>query len=157
MLALTNVFKKHLKEYASRILLSNLPKLSQQANVSTSAANLTSTLMTRDIKEISTQLQNFHTLLKEGEQIKLLEPDEKVLVCSVIVTAEYIIETTQQLEAKLKEKVDRGLADSIRFVFLSYLAREYSKIKKGSFNYLPKDIKLDRWLRKSLTIVNPKP
>ena len=34
-----------------------------------------------------------------------LEPDEKVLVCSVIVTAEYIIETTQQLEAKLKEKV----------------------------------------------------
>ena len=47
----------------------------------------------------------------------LLEPDEKVLVCSVIVTAEYIIETTQQLEAKLKEKVDRGLADSIRFVF----------------------------------------
>ena len=46
-----------------------------------------------------------------------LEPDEKVLVCSVIVTAEYIIETTQQLEAKLKEKVDRGLADSIRFVF----------------------------------------
>ena len=72
MLALTNVFKKHLKEYASRILLANLPKLSQQANVSTSAANLTSTLMTRDIKEISTQLQNFHTLLKEGEQIKLL-------------------------------------------------------------------------------------
>ena len=117
MLALTNVFKKHLKEYASRILLANLPKLSQQGNVSTSAANLTSTLMTRDIKEISTQLQNFHTLLKEGEQIKLLEPDEKVLVCSVIVTAEYIIETTQQLEAKLKEKVDRGLADSIRFVF----------------------------------------
>ena len=147
MLALTNVFKKHLKEYASRILLANLPKLSQQANVSTSAANLTSTLMTRDIKEISTQLQNFHTLLKEGEQIKLLEPNEKVLVCSVIVTAEYIIETTQQLEAKLKEKVDRGLADSIRFVFY-ILARESSKINKGPFNYLPKDIGLGRWFRK---------
>ena len=77
---------------------------------------MTSTLMTRDgIKELSTQLQN--TLLKEGEQIKLLEPDEKVLVCSVIVTAEYIVETTQQLEAKLKEKVDRGLAERIRLVF----------------------------------------
>ena len=38
MLALTNVFKKHLKEYATRILLENLPKLSQQANIS--AANL---------------------------------------------------------------------------------------------------------------------
>ena len=77
---------------------------------------MTSTLMTRDgIKELSTQLQN--TLLKEGEQIKLLEPDEKVLVCSVIVTAEYIVETTQQLEAKLKEKVDHGLAERIRLVF----------------------------------------
>ena len=38
MLALTNVFKKHLKEYATRILLENLPKLSQQANIT--AANL---------------------------------------------------------------------------------------------------------------------
>ena len=64
-----------------------------------------------------------------------LEPDEKVLVCSVIVTAEYIIETTQQLEAKLKEKVDRGLADSIRFVF--YIpAIESSKISKGPFNLI---------------------
>ena len=113
MLALTNVFKKHLKEYASRILLANLPKLNQQATTSTSAAalsSMTTTLMTRDIKELSNQLQNFHTLLKEGEQIKL-HPDEKVFICSVIVTAEYIIETTQQLEAKLKEKVDSGLAE----------------------------------------------
>ena len=117
MIALTTVFKKHLKEYADRILVANLPKLSQPANVSTSAASLmTSTLMTRDIKELSTQLKNSYTLLKEGEQIKLLEPDEKVLICSVIVTSEYIIETTQQLEAKLKEKVDHGLADKIRLV-----------------------------------------
>ena len=110
MLALTNVFKKHLKEYASRILLANLPKLSQQATASFSS--VTSTLMTRDIKELSNQIQNFHSLLKEGEQIKL-QPDEKVFICSVIVTAEYIIETTQQLEAKLKEKVDAELVERI--------------------------------------------
>ena len=53
------------------------------------------------------------TFIKEGEQIKLLESDEKVLVCSVIVTAEYIVETTQQLESKLKEKVDHSLAERI--------------------------------------------
>ena len=118
LLALTNVFKKHLKEYASRILIAHLPKLSLgggQISTSSSAAalsSMTNTLMTRDIKELSTQLQNFHSLLKEGEQIKL-HPDERVFICSVIVTAEYIIETTQQLESKLKEKVNKGLVDRI--------------------------------------------
>ena len=66
---------------------------------------MTNTLMTRDYKELSSQLQqNFQALLKEGEPLKL-HPDERVFICSVIVTAEYIIETTQQLETKLKEKV----------------------------------------------------
>ena len=49
--------------------------------------------------------QNFQALLKDGEPLKL-HPDERVFICSVIVTAEYIIETTQQLETKLKEKVN---------------------------------------------------
>ena len=114
LLALTNVFKKHLKEYASRILIAHLPKLAQQQTSSSAAAlsSMTNTLMTRDIKELSTQLQNFHSLLKEGEQIKL-HPDERVFICSVIVTAEYIIETTQQLESKLKQKVNKALVDRI--------------------------------------------
>lgn len=110
LLALTNVFKKHLKEYASRILIAHLPKLAQQQT--SSLTSMTNTLMTRDIKELSTQLQNFHSLLKEGEQIKL-HPDERVFICSVIVTAEYIIETTQQLESKLKQKVNQALVDRI--------------------------------------------
>jgi hypothetical protein len=126
LLSLTNVFKKHIKDYASKLLLANLPKVSQttgQGGVSTSSSaatlssmksSMTNSLMTRDLKDFSTQglIQNFQSLMREGVSIKL-HPDERVFICSVIVTSEYIIETTQQLEGKLKEKVDSGLADRI--------------------------------------------
>jgi hypothetical protein len=35
------------------------------------------------------------------------------LPVSILITAEYCLETTQQLEEKLKEKVDPHLADKI--------------------------------------------
>jgi predicted nucleotidyltransferase len=35
------------------------------------------------------------------------------IVASILTTAEYCLETTQQLEEKLKEKVDPHLADKI--------------------------------------------
>ena len=50
-------------------------------------------------------IQNF---LKEGEVSKLSE-DEQCRVCSLLCTAEYCMETTQQLEEKLREKVDAQL------------------------------------------------
>lgn len=52
------------------------------------------------------------SLLKEGDVIKLTE-DEQCQTCSILCTAEYCLETTQQLEDKLKEKVDRELVERI--------------------------------------------
>ena len=52
------------------------------------------------------------SLLKEGDVIKLTE-DEQCHTCSILCTAEYCMETTQQLEDKLKEKVDKELVDKI--------------------------------------------
>lgn len=39
--------------------------------------------------------------------------DEKVLICTFLVTSEYCLETTQQLEGKLKEKVIPELTGQI--------------------------------------------
>ena len=39
--------------------------------------------------------------------------EEQGRVCSILCTAEYCLETTQQLEDKLKEKVDSDLIDKI--------------------------------------------
>lgn len=52
------------------------------------------------------------SILKEGETVKLTE-DEQCRTCSILCTAEYCLETTQQLEEKLKEKVDRELVEKI--------------------------------------------
>ena len=44
--------------------------------------------------------------------VKLTE-EEQCRTCSVLCTAEYCMETTQQLEEKLKEKVNCDLVDKI--------------------------------------------
>ncbi|KAK3586403.1 hypothetical protein CHS0354_013107 [Potamilus streckersoni] len=94
MLDLTRTFQKYLKEYAVRILSNNLPKLSGQSSSSSAATSL------------------IQSILKEGEVSKLIE-EEQCRICSILCTAEYCMETTQQLEEKLKEKVDTDLSTQI--------------------------------------------
>lgn len=96
MLALSHVFRRHLKDYATKILIANLPKSSTGSSLvgSTSSASLTSmtNTLTKDLKDFSTQgfIQNVQSFLKEGEAVRMTA-DERVFVCSAIVTAEYII------------------------------------------------------------------
>lgn len=52
------------------------------------------------------------SILKEGEISKLTE-EEQCRICSILCTAEYCMETAQQLEEKLKEKVDKDLVKNI--------------------------------------------
>lgn len=57
-------------------------------------------------------IQNFSSLLKEGEAPRFTK-DEQKKICCILTTAEYCLETTRQLEEKLKEKVDTVLVDQI--------------------------------------------
>ena len=101
MLALQDIFKKHLREYATKILLANMPgKNGANTGSSTSAmgqsaltsmTNLTKEL--KDIKDFSSAqglMQNFQSILKEGDAVKI-SPDERVFLCTVVLTSEYII------------------------------------------------------------------
>ncbi|CAM1308632.1 VPS53 (predicted), partial [Pycnogonum litorale] len=96
MLALATTFQKYLKEYAIKILQYNLPKIPASSSLSTSTGIM----------------QNFQSLLKEGEVTRFTQ-EEQCRICSILTTAEYCLETTQQLEGKLKEKVDVNLAEKI--------------------------------------------
>lgn len=69
-------------------------RLSNQSNNVTSASGL------------------IQSILREGEISKLTE-EEQCRICSILCTAEYCMETTQQLEEKLKVKVDKELASKI--------------------------------------------
>ncbi|KAH3777516.1 hypothetical protein DPMN_178963 [Dreissena polymorpha] len=52
------------------------------------------------------------SILKEGEVSKLTE-EEQCRACAILCTAEYCMETTHQLEEKLREKVDGELVAKI--------------------------------------------
>ncbi|BFZ18354.1 hypothetical protein BsWGS_21393 [Bradybaena similaris] len=90
LIDLSKTFQKYLKEYAHRILLANLPKVSKESVNISSASGL------------------IQSILKEGEITKFTE-EEQCRICSLLCTAEYCMDTTQQLEEKLKEKVNADL------------------------------------------------
>uniref|UniRef100_A0A8C7AS19 Vacuolar protein sorting-associated protein 53 homolog n=1 Tax=Neovison vison TaxID=452646 RepID=A0A8C7AS19_NEOVI len=92
MIALTTIFQKYLREYAWKILSGNLPK------TTSSSGGLT----------ISSLLKE-----KEGSEVAKFTLEELCLICSILSTAEYCLATTQQLEEKLKEKVDVSLTERI--------------------------------------------
>ena len=84
LLALANVFKKHLREYATKVLIANLPKTSPEGQASLGGVGGVASMkdITKDLKDFSTSglIQNFQSLLKEGDPIRLTD-DEKVISC----------------------------------------------------------------------------
>ena len=95
MLALQKIFKKHLKEYATKILIANMPgKTGTGTNNASAMGQNALTNLTKELKEVGLKdfsnpqglIQNF---FKEGDS--KITPDERVFLCSVIVTSEYII------------------------------------------------------------------
>ncbi|XP_065054602.1 vacuolar protein sorting-associated protein 53 homolog [Rhopilema esculentum] len=85
LLSLASLFQKFLKEYANRILTGNLPKVTS----------------------------GLASILKDSE-IKF-NAEEKRLTCCILTTAEYCLETTEQLQEKLKEKIDAEFVEKINF------------------------------------------
>ncbi|XP_054857331.1 vacuolar protein sorting-associated protein 53 homolog [Eublepharis macularius] len=95
MIALTTIFQKYLREYAWKILSGNLPK------TTSSSGGLTITSLLKE---------------KEGSEVAKFTLEELCLICSILSTAEYCLATTQQLEEKLKEKVDTSLVERINLM-----------------------------------------
>ncbi|KAG5269184.1 hypothetical protein AALO_G00199210 [Alosa alosa] len=116
MIALTTIFQKYLREYAWKILSGNLPK------TSTNSGGLT----------ISSLLKE-----KEGSEVAKFTVEELCLICSILSTAEYCLATTQQLEEKLKEKVDTTLVERIN---LSGEMDTFSTVISNSIQLLVQDL-----------------
>uniref|UniRef100_A0A3Q0SKQ2 Vacuolar protein sorting-associated protein 53 homolog n=1 Tax=Amphilophus citrinellus TaxID=61819 RepID=A0A3Q0SKQ2_AMPCI len=114
MIALTTIFQKFLREYAWKILSGNLPN--------TNSGGLT----------ISSLLKE-----KEGSEAAKFTVDELCLICSILSTAEYCLATTQQLEEKLKEKVDKVLVERIN---LTGEMDTFSTVISNSIQLLVQDL-----------------
>nr|XP_061797293.1 vacuolar protein sorting-associated protein 53 homolog isoform X1 [Nerophis lumbriciformis] len=116
MIALTTIFQKFLREYAWKILSGNLPKSASNSGVLT----------------ISSLLKE-----KEGSETAKFTVDELCLICSILSTAEYCLATTQQLEEKLKEKVDKILVERIN---LTGEMDTFSTVISNSIQLLVQDL-----------------
>lgn len=116
MIALTTIFQKYLREYAWKILSGNLPK------TTSSSGGLT----------ISSLLKE-----KEGSEAAKFTVEELCLICSILSTAEYCLATTQQLEEKLKEKVDVSLTERIN---LTGEMDTFSTVISSSIQLLVQDL-----------------
>nr|BAE01466.1 unnamed protein product [Macaca fascicularis] len=116
MIALTTIFQKYLREYAWKILSGNLPK------TTTSSGGLT----------ISSLLKE-----KEGSEAAKFTLEELCLICGILSTAEYCLATTQQLEEKLKEKVDVSLIERIN---LTGEMDTFSTVISSSIQLLVQDL-----------------
>lgn len=111
MYDLAMVFKKYLREYASKVLEGSTPKL--VASSTSSSIGKSVSLLTRDMQNLSTAAgQVFHNFLKEGDTQRFAR-DDLVRICCVLTTGEYCLETVQQLEDKLKEKVTAAYVTKI--------------------------------------------
>ncbi|XP_058806703.1 vacuolar protein sorting-associated protein 53 homolog [Phymastichus coffea] len=108
MLNLAETFQKYLRDYALKILQNNLPKIGG-VSLGSSVSSIT-----REFRDLSTSgfIQNFSSFLKEGETSKFSR-EEQARICCILTTAEYCLETTQQLEEKLRLKTDKIYADKI--------------------------------------------
>ncbi|XP_072265998.1 vacuolar protein sorting-associated protein 53 homolog [Pyxicephalus adspersus] len=116
MIALTTIFQKYLREYALKILSGNLPK------TSSSSTGLTITSLLKE---------------KEGSEVAKFTTEELCLICSILSTAEYCLATTQQLEEKLKEKVDVTLTERIN---LTTEMDTFSTVISNSIQLLVQDL-----------------
>lgn len=122
LLSLTKTFQKYLHEYAEKLLQNNIPKMETQT-LGSSVQSITRDLQKMPKISTSGLIQNFSSLLKEGEVTRFTK-DELTKACCILTTAEYCLETTQQLGEKLKEKIEPSLADQID------LSKEQDKFHK---------------------------
>jgi len=101
-----------------------------QIRVTVTSTPMASVLMSRELRDLSTAglIQNFQSLLKEGEAIRFSRQElykiswwnwqnfanyykvnwegfKNIFIFSILTTAEYCVETIQQLEEKLREKL----------------------------------------------------
>lgn len=92
LLDLHEVFKRYLRDYNYKVLQIHLKNPTLSSSI--------------PLNKISVGSGLLQSLLRDDSSRSKIEPAP---VCSVILTADYCLETTQQLEKKLKERIEASL------------------------------------------------
>lgn len=111
LVMLASTFQKYLREYAQKVLLANLQKVSGGSGGSTATTLGVSLVSSSSMLSAATS-GLFQSLLKDGDDYKLAK-QELITCCSVLLTANRCMEIVEKLEQKLKKEVDPAFVDKI--------------------------------------------
>lgn len=112
LLDLHEVFRRYLRDYAYKILQIHLKNPNSSTvmpltKISSDVSNSSGKMFSVATYGAAGLLQS---LLRDDTGRSRIEPNQ---VCSVILTGDYCLETTQQLERKLKERIDPMLEPKV--------------------------------------------
>lgn len=122
------IFQKYLREYANKIMMKNLPKMTGASG--NSGPNISGPLSLSAVTNLINKPANQNPRLSDGEV---------TLVCSVLTTADYCLDTVAQLEEKLKERVDPLLKTKIN---MSEEKDIFSSVISNCIHLLVQDLQL---------------
>ena len=123
LLDLASLFRKYLREFTSKVILAALQNIGNSlGGVSGDKRQLPAAMsQLSGLKDLSGLtratsgiLDNFSSFLKDDESVRF-SPGDQMMICSCLVTVEYCLDTTTQLEEKMKQKVDPEIAARISF------------------------------------------
>ena len=123
LLDLANLFRKYLREYTSKVIVAALQNIGNSLGGGTGDRRQLPAAMSQlsGLKDLSGLtratsgiLDNFSSFLKEDDSVRF-SPGDQMLICSCLVTVEYCLDTTTQLEEKMKQKVEPEIAERISF------------------------------------------
>lgn len=123
LLDLASLFRKYLREYTSKVIVAALQNIGNSlGGVSGDKRQLPAAMsQLSGLKDLSGLtratsgiLDNFSSFLKDDESVRF-SPGDQMMICSCLVTVEYCLDTTTQLEEKMKQKVDPEMAAKISF------------------------------------------
>ena len=123
LLDLASLFRKYLREFTSKVIVAALQNIGNSlGGVSGDKRQLPAAMSQlsglKDLSGLSRAtsgiLDNFSSFLKDDESVRF-SPGDQMMICSCLVTVEYCLDTTTQLEEKMKQKVDPDMAARISF------------------------------------------
>lgn len=120
LVLLSNTFQKYLREYAHKILQAHIPRVSSSSSsgggsgvLSLGAISSTISSSAAGLSAASSSAAGLLQIFMKDLENKAYSVGEIVQLCAIILTANYCLETTQQLEKKIQEKIDSSLAEKI--------------------------------------------
>lgn len=111
LVLLSNTFQKYLREYAHKILQNNIPRVG--SNLSIGSISNTISSSSGGVLSAATSAAGLIQIFLKDLENKSYSLTEIIQVCSIILTANYCLETSQQLEKKIQEKVEPTFIEKI--------------------------------------------